>query len=136
MQQKADSVLSNKTVLIIDDEEQIREIIAEILRMEGIISLLAADGDEGIRLFQEKIDAGGMVDCIVADLTIPGGMGGKEAVEILRNKGIPFKAIVTSGYSMDPVILGYKDFGFDACITKPFSINDLVALLKELLCYN
>lgn len=133
MQPKNEDLLRGKTVLIIDDEEQIREIMAEILKMVGMEPLLAADGAEGIRLFQDKIDNGGMVDCIVADLTIPGGMGGKEAVEILRNKGIPFKAIVTSGYSSDPVILGYREFGFDAYITKPFSINDLVALFKELL---
>ncbi len=133
MLEKEKNILRGKTVLIIDDEEQIREIIAEIFRMEGIEPLLAADGDEGIKLFQEKIDAGGKVDCIVADLTIPDGMGGKEAVEILRNRGVSFKAIVTSGYSLDPVVLGYRKFGFDASITKPFSIHELIALLKELL---
>lgn len=133
MRQNEGNILRGKTVLIIDDEEQIREIMAEIFKMEGIEPLLAADGTEGIKLFENKIDAGGKIDCIVADLTIPDGMGGQEAVEILRNKGIPFKAIVTSGYTMDPVILGYREFGFDASITKPFSINDLLAIIKELL---
>ncbi len=133
MFEKTKNILRGKTVLIIDDEEQIREIIAEIFKMEGIESLLAASGEEGIKLFQERVDAGGKVDCIVADLTIPDGMGGKKAVEILRNTGVPFKAIVTSGYSMNPVILDYRKFGFDAAITKPFSISDLIVLLKELL---
>lgn len=133
MQQKEEHLLRGKTVLIIDDEEQIREIMAEILKMVGMEPILAADGAEGVKLFQDKIESGGMVDCIVADLTIPGGMGGKEAVEILRNTGIPFKAIVTSGYSLDPVISGYREFGFDAYIAKPFSIHDLIALFKELL---
>ncbi|MFA5519331.1 MAG: response regulator [Spirochaetota bacterium] len=133
MLEKEKKILRGKTVLIIDDEEQIREIIAEIFRMEGIEPLLAADGEEGIKLFQEKIDAGGTVDCIVADLTIPGGMGGKEAVDILRNKGVPFKAVVTSGYNRDPVIIEYRESGFDAAITKPFSISELISLLKEIL---
>jgi CheY-like chemotaxis protein len=133
MRQEGNDILNGKTVLIIDDEEQIREIMAEILRMEGIEPLLAAEGNEGVKLFQEKVDSGGSVDCIVADLTIPGGMGGKEAVEILRESGVPFKAIVTSGYSSDPVITKFKDFGFDAYITKPFSVTDLIELVKELL---
>ena len=133
MHQEGNSILKGKTVLIIDDEEQIREIMAEILRMEGIEPLLAAEGNEGVELFREKVNSGGSVDCIVADLTIPGGMGGKEAVEILRKSGVPFKAIVTSGYSSDPVITKFKDFGFDAYITKPFSVTDLIELVKELL---
>ena len=133
MHQKENDILKGKTVLIIDDEGQIREIMDEILRMEGVNQLSAADGNEGVKLFQEQIDSGGSVDCVVADLTIPGGMGGKEAVEILRAKGIPFKAIVTSGYSSDPVITKYRESGFDAYILKPFSVNDLIALVKELL---
>jgi CheY-like chemotaxis protein len=133
MHQKENYILKGKTILIIDDEEQIREIMAEILRMEGAIPLSAADGSEGVKLFQEKIDSGGSVDCIIADLTIPGGMGGKEAVEILRTKGIPFKAIVTSGYSSDPVIIKFRDYGFDAYITKPFLVHEFIALVKELL---
>lgn len=132
MHQK-ESGIKGKTVLIIDDEEQIREIIGEILRMEGVEPLLAHDGSEGLNMFQEKIDSGGTVDCIVADLTIPGGMGGKEAVEILRSRDIPFKAIVTSGYSSDPVIKEFRDFGFDAYLTKPFSVTELVSLIRELL---
>lgn len=125
--------LSGKSVLIIDDEDQIREIMAEIFKMEGIEPLLASEGSEGIKLFDEQTASGKPVDCIVADLTIPGGMGGKEAVELLRSRGGNFKAIVTSGYSSDPVISRYREFGFDAYITKPFSIHDLLALIREIL---
>jgi len=133
MDEKNGKDLSGKRVLIIDDEDQIREIMAEIFKMEGIEALLASDGSEGIRLFDEQIASGNSIDCIVADLTIPGGMGGKEAVEILRSRGEKFKAVVTSGYSSDPVISRYREFGFDAYITKPFSIHDLLSIIRGIV---
>ncbi|HRX49328.1 MAG TPA: response regulator, partial [Spirochaetota bacterium] len=86
-----------------------------------------------IDIFEKKAAAGEPVNIVIADLTIPGGMGGMEAVRILREQGLPFRAIVISGYSTDPVISEYKSYGFDSYLVKPFSAEDLLKAVNEVL---
>ena len=129
--EKAD--LRNLTVLIMDDEPQLRYIMEEVLKDEGAEIIQAADGNEAIDIFEKRAAAGEPVNIVIADLTIPGGMGGMEAVRILREQGLPFKAIVISGYSTDPVISEYKSYGFDSYLVKPFSAEDLLKAVNEVL---
>lgn len=129
--EKAD--FRNLSVLIMDDEPQLRYIMEEVLKDEGAEIIQAADGNEAIDIFEKKASAGEPVDIVIADLTIPGGMGGMEAVRILREQGVPFKAIVISGYSTDPVISEYGSYGFDGYLVKPFSAEDLLKAVNEVL---
>ena len=67
------------------------------------------------------------------DLTIPGGMGGKDAIQKLREIDPEIKAIVSSGYSNDPVMAQYQDFGFQGVAAKPYRIEDLKKILQDVL---
>jgi DNA-binding NarL/FixJ family response regulator len=67
------------------------------------------------------------------DLTIPGGMGGKEAIQRLQEIDSQVKAIVASGYSNDPVMAHYSDYGFKGVISKPFLINELNEVIHKVL---
>lgn len=125
--------LRNLSVLIMDDEPQLRYIMEEVLKDEGAVIIQASDGNEAIDIFEKRASAGEPVDVVIADLTIPGGMGGMEAVRILRQEGTPFKAIVISGYSTDPVIADFRNFGFDAYLVKPFSADDLLKAVTEVI---
>jgi len=114
-----------------DDEPQLRFIMKEVLDDEGAKTFLVADGGEAIDLFERLSESGEPADIIIADLTIPGGMGGMEAIRIIRELGIPFKAIVISGYSNDPVMSDFKNYGFDAYIAKPFTSEKLLSVVKK-----
>jgi signal transduction histidine kinase len=123
--------LSGLSVIIMDDEPQLRFIMQQVLEDEGAEIFLAEEGGEAIEIFEKMTTAGRSPDLIIADLTIPGGMGGMEAVRIIREQGVAFKAIVISGYSNDPVISDYQGYGFDACLVKPFTSNELLATVKK-----
>ncbi|HOP64254.1 MAG TPA: transporter substrate-binding domain-containing protein [Spirochaetota bacterium] len=125
--------LKNLSVLIMDDEPQLRYIMEEVLKDEGADIIQASDGNEAIDIFEKKASSGEPVNIVIADLTIPGGMGGMEAVRILREEGVPFKAIVISGYSSDPVISDFGNYGFDAYLIKPFTAADLLKAVKGVL---
>jgi len=104
----------------------------EVLEDKGSEIFLVSEGSEAIDLFEQMTESGKPVDLIIADLTIPGGMGGMEAIRIIREQGVPFKAIVISGYSNDPVMSDYKSYGFDAYLAKPFSSADLLSVVKKI----
>jgi two-component system, cell cycle sensor histidine kinase and response regulator CckA len=123
--------IKNLLIIIMDDEPQLRFIMQEVLEDEGAEIFLASEGNEAIELFEKITSSGKTVDLIIADLTIPGGMGGMEAIRIIREQGLAFKAIVISGYSNDPVISDYKNYGFDAYLVKPFTSHELLAAVKK-----
>jgi CheY-like chemotaxis protein len=116
-----------------DDEPQLRYIMKEVMTDEGAEVFLVSEGGEAIDLFEKKAASGTPVDLIIADLTIPGGMGGMEAIRIMREQGVPFKAIVISGYSNDPVMSEFKSYGFDAYIAKPFSSENLISVVNNVM---
>nr|HQU28424.1 response regulator [Nitrospirales bacterium] len=70
-------------------------------------------------------------DVVLLDLTIPGAMGGKEAIQHLRSLDPQVKAIVTSGYSDDPIMSDYQRYGFHSILVKPYRIMDLAKLLES-----
>lgn len=120
-------------VLVMDDEMFIREIMRDMLAELGYDFDSAENGDEAIRLYQDSLRAGIPFDIVILDLTIPSGMGGKECMEILKEISPAIKAIVSSGYSNDPVIANYRDYGFSSVLPKPFDINDLKIVLNRLM---
>jgi PAS domain S-box-containing protein len=122
-----------RRVLIMDDEEGIREVMALMLGRKGFAVETAADGAAALECYGAAQARGEPFDAVVLDLTVPGGMGGKETVERLLTLDPDAKAIASSGYSDDPVMASYSEYGFAAALPKPFRVDDLVAVLDEIV---
>jgi PAS domain S-box-containing protein len=121
-------------ILVMDDEVMIRDLTGHILRRAGYEVAFAADGAEALALYVNGRDAGQPFDGVIMDLTIPGGMGGKEAIKRLRDIDPHVKAIVSSGYSNDPVMANFREYGFSGCVAKPYKIEELHQALHKMLC--
>jgi CheY-like chemotaxis protein len=120
-------------ILVMDDEEMVRDVIGLILDNLGYKANLAKDGKEAVKKFTEAQGNGDRIDLVILDLTVPGGMGGKECLQQLRLLDPNIKAIVSSGYSDDPVMADFKKYGFNGVIAKPYNVADLSKLLHELI---
>lgn len=120
-------------ILIMDDEEILRQVIGEMLTFLGFRISCARDGDEAIGLYVKAKEAGDPFDVVIMDLTIPGGMGGREAVQKLMEIDPAARAVVASGYCNDPVMANFADYGFKAVVAKPFSIEELAEALDGML---
>jgi two-component system, cell cycle sensor histidine kinase and response regulator CckA len=118
-------------VLFMDDEEAVRFLAGRTLRRMGFEVEFAKDGVQAISLYGEALAAGDPFCAVVMDLTIPGGMGGKEAVLQLRELDPELKAFVSSGYSDDPVMANPESYGFCGVIPKPFLYEEMVAALQQ-----
>ncbi len=120
-------------VLLMDDDKMIRDMGARALRQLGYEVEVAPDGDEAVKLYQEAMAKQERYDIVIMDLTIPGGMGGKEAIAQLLKIDPKVRAIVSSGYSNDPVMANYQSYHFQGVLSKPFLIDELSLKIKELL---
>jgi CheY-like chemotaxis protein len=120
-------------ILVMDDDEAIREVTEKILLELGYEVCSAADGAETIALYRDAAQSGQPFDAVIMDLTIPGGMGGKEAIQQLLKIDPKVIAIVSSGYSNDPIMSEYKKYGFRGVATKPYRIEKLSWVLHDVL---
>ncbi len=112
-------------ILVMDDEQSVGEMAKAMLQTLGYEVECVEDGTQAIERYQQAVKSGKPYDAIIMDLTIAGGMGGKEAIKKLLEIDPRVKAIVSSGYSNDPVMAGYKNYGFHGVISKPYRIKDL-----------
>ena len=122
----------NYRVLVMDDEPMICELAEGILEREGYRVDAASDGAEAVDMVKKVLGEGSRYDCIIMDLTIPGGMGGKDAVAKVLELDPAAKVIVSSGYAVDPVMANFMAYGFKGAITKPFSIKMLSDEVRRL----
>jgi len=120
-------------IMIMDDEEPIRNLGFQVLNRLGYEVALASDGDEAVSLFGKAKKAGGPFDAVILDLTIPGGRGGKETINLLKEIDPNVKAIIASGYSIDPVMGNFRDYGFRGVVTKPFKVEKLSQVLHDVM---
>ncbi len=120
-------------ILIMDDEEGVRIVAGELLNHIGYTSEYAKDGAEALRMFDTAAAAGRPFDAVILDLTIPGGMGGKDTIRKLLEMAPDVKAIVSSGYSNDPVMADYAAFGFKGVVPKPYRFEELSRVLREVV---
>jgi CheY-like chemotaxis protein len=118
---------------VMDDEEMLLDVAGAQLAVLGHKAILVADGEQAINRYQELQDKGTPIDLVIMDLTIPGGMGGKETAEKLLHIDPKAKIIVASGYSNDPVMADYQDYGFQAAVGKPFDLKILSKAIGAVL---
>jgi len=120
-------------ILIMDDEEAIREILGGMLDRLGYSVSSACNGDEAIEIYKKAMKSENPVDAVIMDLTIPGGMGGRECMEKLKKHDKNVRAIVSSGYSNDPVMANFSKFGFSGCVSKPYRLEQLGEILDRII---
>jgi CheY-like chemotaxis protein len=118
-------------VLLMDDDEGVLEVTSEILRVFGYEVDVAHDGKEALEMYHESIISGQRFDLVIMDLTIPGGMGGKEAVNELHRIDPKAKAVISSGHADDPAVAQFRDHGFVGVIPKPYRIDELDDRIKK-----
>ncbi len=118
-------------ILVMDDEETIRKVAGRMLGKLGYDVEYACDGKEAIQIYSKAKKGGVPFQAVIMDLTIPGGMGGKEAVKKLQEIDPNVKAVVSSGYSTDPVMAEADKFGFKGVVTKPYSVEEFSEVLRQ-----
>ena len=121
-----------RAILFMDDEVRVRDIGAQILESLGYKAELAKNGEEAIEVFRNAKESGRSFDAVILDLTIKEGMGGREALQKLKEIDPGVKAIVSSGYADDPIMKDFKEHGFTRAIAKPYTIEELQELLKNI----
>jgi CheY-like chemotaxis protein len=133
MAQDVLTITATKKILIMDDEECIRETFGELLKKMGCDVEYVADGVELLECIKKSSLEGHPFDAVIMDLTIPGGMGGKDAILELRKISPDIKAFVSSGYNEDPIMAHPESYGFTDKISKPFRSSDLRSLMQRWL---
>ncbi|MFI5166852.1 MAG: ATP-binding protein [Thermoanaerobaculales bacterium] len=120
-------------LLVMDDESAIRGVYLQVLTELGYEAEAVPDGEQAVRRYLDALSDGHPFAAVITDLTVPGGMGGRETVAELRRHDPSVRAIVASGYSDDPVLADFGRFGFAAALTKPFTMDELARTLAKLL---
>jgi PAS domain S-box-containing protein len=120
-------------VLVMDDEEIVRIIAEASLEELGYLVECTKDGSAAVELYRKRKEEGNPFVAVIMDLTIPGGIGGKEAINLLMQIDPKVKVIVSSGYASDPVMANYREYGFSAVLCKPYRLQEISKALHELL---
>ncbi len=116
-----------------DDEDMVGEIVCQMLQYLGLEAVRVVDGADAIVEYKKRYSSGATFDAVIMDLTIPGGMGGKEAITEILDIDNEAQVFVSSGYSTDPIMVNYKDYGFVGVIAKPFDMTAIQKTLAMLL---
>jgi PAS domain S-box-containing protein len=117
-------------VLIMDDDPVVTRILTRMLKRQGCECAEVLDGEAALSAYAQAEAAGRRFSLVIMDLTIPGGMGGKDAVRRLKEKFPDARVAVSSGYANDPALANFAEFGFDAALTKPYRLEDVSKLLR------
>jgi PAS domain S-box-containing protein len=120
-------------ILVMDDEEIVRMVTGQMLENLGYEVELAEKGEEAVDKYARALASGKPFDAVILDLTIRGGMGGGEAIREMIAANPDVRAIVSSGYSDDPIVANYQDYGFKGTLAKPYNLQALSGKLHEVL---
>jgi PAS domain S-box-containing protein len=120
-------------ILVMDDEEVVLEVVGNMVARLGYEVEFARDGGEAIERFVQAHGSGQAFAGVILDLTVPGGMGGKETLARLLEIDPQVKAVVSSGYSDDPIMAGFQKYGFSGVIAKPYKIEELGKMLNQVI---
>ena len=127
------AAIAGGRVLFMDDEVPILTMAERLMRRMGLEFESVSDGAEAIKRYKSAKEAGRPFDLVVMDLTIPGGMGGREAISILRQYDPAVRAIVSSGYSSDLAMADFRKHGFMGMVAKPYDISELASVIRGVL---
>ena len=133
VKEKGPTTQGRGKIMIMDDDTMLRNIAKAMLTRLGCEVELAAEGEEAIDIYRKNLSTGTQADLIIMDLTIPGGMGGEDAVKEILAINPEAKILVSSGYSNDPIMANYKDYGFCGAIVKPYQMQELNKILQKIL---
>ena len=120
-------------ILVMDDEDAIQQLLQRALTEVGYEVLLTGDGEEAIEQYARARETGEPFDAVILDLTVPGKMGGRETIKKLLEIDPEVRAIASSGYSTDPVISDFRNYGFSGVVAKPYRISELREALREVV---
>ncbi|MEW6527251.1 MAG: PAS domain S-box protein [Spirochaetota bacterium] len=126
------SVIGKGKVLVLEDDENIQFILRTMLEELGYEVDIACDGDEAYQKYLMAKELQQKYSFAIMDLTIPGKKGGKDTISQIRKLDNEFKVIVSSGYSNDPVMSNYKDYGFDGILPKPYRFEELKQIIAAI----
>jgi PAS domain S-box-containing protein len=126
-------ILGSGRILVMDDEAPLRRMIGRMLKKLGYEPDFSEDGAEAIETFRAAKDTGKLYDAVILDLTVPGGMGGKEAVKKILEIEPEAKVIVSSGYSDDLALAEFKQYGFKTILPKPYEPQSMSKVLNEVI---
>ena len=126
-------VSGKEKILVMDDDDIVRDVAGKMLTKLGYEVDFARDGSEAIELYKKSKNSGRPFDVVIIDLTIPGGMGGRETMQKLLEIDPYVKAIVSSGYSDDAVMSNYTNYNFKGVIAKPYRIEELSRTVHSVL---
>jgi CheY-like chemotaxis protein len=132
-QEEEISLFGEGRILVMDDEEMIRELAGEILTHLGYDFEFAKNGSEAVALYRKAQEAMIPFDAVILDLTVRGGMGGKQALQEILQFDPHVKGIVSSGYSNDPSITDFNKHGFKGVVAKPYTVEELNQELTRVL---
>ncbi len=130
---KERSIEGSGYILLMEDEESVRNSVCRMLRHMGYEAEAVKNGEEAIELYRKVRNSNRPFDAVIIDLTIKGGMGGKDAIKELTRMDPNVKAIVSSGYFNDPIMADFRDYGFSGVIPKPYEIDALGELLETVI---
>jgi len=120
-------------ILVMDDEQIVLDVVAEMLQLLGHEVEKVSDGAGAVLAYQSAIAAGRRFDIVILDLTVPGAMGGKEAIKQLLQLDPGVNAVVSSGYASDSTISDFTSFGFAGVLSKPYTLHDIEKKVADLL---
>ncbi|NDY41510.1 PAS domain S-box protein [Dissulfurirhabdus thermomarina] len=120
-------------ILVMDDDAMVRDVAVQLLTALGYEARGVGDGDGALEAWQAAAEAGTPFDAAILDLTVPGGMGGRETAARLLERHPGARLLVSSGYADDPVMARYRDHGFRAVVKKPYDLRELSATLRRVL---
>jgi two-component system cell cycle sensor histidine kinase/response regulator CckA len=126
-------MMSQGRLLIMDDDDDILLLAQRALAKLGYESTAAKDGVHALTLYQKALEDQSPFAAVIADLSIPGGMGGRELAERLREIDPGAKVVVSSGHTHDPAMLDFAAHGFCGQIAKPYRLSELSSLLDRIL---
>ena len=130
-QQETEPASASGKILLMDDEETIHRTVGRMLEALGYEVALSSDGEEALQAYRAAMEAGDRYDLVIMDLTIPGGMGGRETVNRLHQIDPDARVVVASGYSNDPVMADPEGHGFVGIVKKPVDLDELAKTVKE-----
>jgi len=120
-------------ILVMDDQEEVRDVLGRLLQQMGHEVELVDDGQKAIELYGSARALGRPFDAVILDLTVPGGVGGMEAIQALLKIDSAVKAVVMSGYAHDPVVVQPNRYGFKGGLAKPFERDQMLEILLRVL---